>query len=89
MPKRQRFANASLQRWNLPLGPEIYKVTGLPVFIANDTRVWALAERLFGHSRDKENSVLISIHHGLGAGIADGRVLQGGTAISENWSYPD
>lgn len=63
---------------NLPLGPEIYKVTGLPVFIANDTRAWALAERLFGHSRDKENSVLISIHHGLGAGIVlDGRVLQG------------
>ena len=63
---------------NLPLGPEIYKATGLPVFIANDTRAWALAERLFGHSQENENSVLISIHHGLGAGIIlDGRVLQG------------
>ncbi|GLT17950.1 transcriptional regulator [Vibrio zhanjiangensis] len=63
---------------NLALGPEIFKATGLPVFIANDTRAWALAERLFGHSQDNENSVLISIHHGLGAGIiVDGRVLQG------------
>ena len=63
---------------NLPLGPEIYKATGLPVFVANDTRAWALAEKLFGHSQDNENSVLISIHHGLGAGIIlDGRVLQG------------
>ena len=63
---------------NLSLGPEIYKATGLPVFVANDTRAWALAEKLFGHSQENENSVLISIHHGLGAGIIlDGRVLQG------------
>lgn len=63
---------------NLALGPEIYKATGLPVFVANDTRAWALAEKLFGHSQDVDNSVLISIHHGLGAGIVlDGRVLQG------------
>ncbi|MBD0785167.1 ROK family protein [Vibrio sp. Y2-5] len=63
---------------NLALGPEIYKATGLPVFVANDTRAWALAEKLFGHSQDVDNSILISIHHGLGAGIIlDGRVLQG------------
>ncbi|KQA27639.1 transcriptional regulator [Vibrio metoecus] len=63
---------------NLALGPEIYKATGLPVFVANDTRAWALAEKLFGHAQDVDNSVLISIHHGLGAGIVlDGRVLQG------------
>jgi len=63
---------------NLPLGPEIHKATGLPVFIANDTRAWALAEKLFGNARDVESSVLISIHHGVGAGIVlDGRVLQG------------
>ncbi|WP_076585199.1 sugar metabolism global transcriptional regulator Mlc [Vibrio ostreicida] len=63
---------------NLSLGPEIYRATGLPVFIANDTRAWALAEKLFGHSQDNDNSVLISIHHGLGAGIIlDGRLLQG------------
>ncbi len=63
---------------NLALGSEIYKATGLPVFIANDTRAWALAEKLFGHSQDVDNSILISIHHGLGAGVVlDGRVLQG------------
>ncbi|MDW6001317.1 sugar metabolism global transcriptional regulator Mlc [Vibrio mangrovi] len=63
---------------NLELGAEIYQVTGLPVFIANDTRAWALAEKLFGHSQEDENSVLISIHNGLNAGvIVNGRVLQG------------
>lgn len=63
---------------NLALGEAIFEATGLPVFVANDTRAWALAEKLFGHSQDVDNSVLISIHHGLGAGIVlDGRVLQG------------
>jgi transcriptional regulator of PTS gene len=63
---------------NLELGSEIYQATGLPVFIANDTRAWALAEKLFGHSQEDENSVLISIHNGLNAGvIVNGRVLQG------------
>ncbi|MGV2986893.1 ROK family protein [Vibrio sp. E150_011] len=63
---------------NFPIGSEIFNATGLPVFVANDTRAWALAENLFGHSQDCDNSVLISIHHGVGAGIIlDGRVLQG------------
>lgn len=63
---------------NFALGPEIFKATGMPVFVANDTRAWALAEKLFGHSQDTDNSILISIHHGVGAGvILDGEVLQG------------
>lgn len=62
----------------LPLGPAIYQATGLPVFMANDTHAWALAEKLFGNSQKNENSVLISIHHGLAAGIIlDGYLLQG------------
>ncbi|HIF9188996.1 sugar metabolism global transcriptional regulator Mlc [Photobacterium damselae] len=63
---------------NLPLGPVIHQATGLPVFIGNDTRSWALAEKLFGHSQGVTNSLLISIHHGVGAGIVlDDSVLQG------------
>ncbi|MCG3862907.1 MULTISPECIES: ROK family protein [unclassified Photobacterium] len=65
---------------NLPLGEIIHKETGLPVFIGNDTRSWALAEKLFGNSRGIANSILISIHHGVGAGIVlDDNVLQGKT----------
>ncbi|SHO56024.1 sugar metabolism global transcriptional regulator Mlc [Vibrio quintilis] len=63
---------------NFELSSEIYRVTRIPVFIANDTRAWALAEKLFGHSQENNNSVLISIHNGLSAGvIVNGRVLQG------------
>ncbi|OEE19296.1 sugar metabolism global transcriptional regulator Mlc [Aliivibrio fischeri] len=65
---------------NLPLGPKIYESTGLPVFIGNDTRSWALAEKLFGNSKNIDNSILVSIHHGVGAGIImNGEVLQGRT----------
>lgn len=63
---------------DFPLGVEIYKATGVPVFIANDTRAWALAEKLFGHAQNSDNSVLVSIHNGLSAGVmVSGRVLQG------------
>ncbi|UTV28764.1 sugar metabolism global transcriptional regulator Mlc [Photobacterium atrarenae] len=65
---------------NLALGPAIHEATGLPVFIGNDTRSWALAEKLFGNSRDVANSILISVHHGVGAGIVvDNNVLLGQT----------
>ncbi|MDD9158166.1 ROK family protein [Aliivibrio sp. S4TY2] len=65
---------------NLPLGPKIYEATGLPVFVGNDTRSWALAEKLFGNSKEHDNSILVSIHHGVGAGIImNGEVLQGRT----------
>ncbi|WP_318432211.1 sugar metabolism global transcriptional regulator Mlc [Photobacterium leiognathi] len=65
---------------DLPLGEIIHQKTGLPVFIGNDTRSWALAEKLFGNSRGIANSILVSIHHGVGAGIVlDDNVLQGKT----------
>ena len=65
---------------NLPLGPKIHEATGLPVFVGNDTRSWALAEKLFGNSQEHANSILVSIHHGVGAGIImNGEVLQGRT----------
>ncbi|MGO1296025.1 MAG: sugar metabolism global transcriptional regulator Mlc [Vibrio sp.] len=63
---------------DVPIGEAIHNATGLPVFVANDTRAWALAERLFGHAQDVDNSVLVSIHHGVEAGIIiDGHIVQG------------
>ncbi|RQW64228.1 sugar metabolism global transcriptional regulator Mlc [Vibrio viridaestus] len=63
---------------DLAIGAEIYKATGVPVFVANDTRAWALSEKLFGHAQNSDNSVLVSIHNGLSAGVmVSGKVLQG------------
>ena len=65
---------------DLPLSDIIHQATGLPVFVGNDTRSWALAEKLFGNSRGISNSILVSVHHGVGAGIIlDDTVLQGRT----------
>ncbi|GAL05229.1 Mlc transcriptional repressor [Photobacterium aphoticum] len=72
---------------NLELGPAIHEATGLPVFVGNDTRSWALAEKLFGNSQDVANSILISIHHGVGAGIVlDNVILQGRIGNVANWA---
>lgn len=65
---------------NLALGPAIYAQTGVPVFIANDTCAWALAEMLFGHSQEVDNSLLISNHQGVAAGV----ILNGRLAYSRN-----
>lgn len=54
---------------NLDLGPAIYNKTGVPVFIANDTSAWALAEMLFGQSQEVDNSLLVSNHQGVAAGV--------------------
>ncbi|SMY32534.1 sugar metabolism global transcriptional regulator Mlc [Photobacterium andalusiense] len=65
---------------NLALSDVIRQETGLPVFVGNDTRSWALAEKLFGNSQGISNSILVSVHHGVGAGIIlDDTVLQGRT----------
>ncbi|OEF26918.1 sugar metabolism global transcriptional regulator Mlc [Vibrio rumoiensis] len=65
---------------NLALGPAIYEKTGVPVFIANDTCAWALAEMLFGQSQEVDNSLLISNHQGVAAGV----ILNGRLAYSRN-----
>ncbi|ATG74352.1 transcriptional regulator [Zobellella denitrificans] len=53
------------------------KALGLPVFIGNDIRALALAEHYFGASRDCLDSVLVSVHHGVGAGIiTEGRIFK-------------
>lgn len=63
---------------DLPLGPLLGQALGLPVYIGNDTRAHALAEHFFGASRDCQDSILISVHNGAGAGIiSNGQVFLG------------
>ncbi|WP_102505208.1 sugar metabolism global transcriptional regulator Mlc [Salinivibrio kushneri] len=63
---------------HMPLGPMLHRETGLPVFVGNDTRSWALAEKLFGNAKESDSAVLVAVHNGVGAGIIlEGKVLQG------------
>ncbi|WNJ95521.1 ROK family protein [Vibrio ruber] len=50
----------------------------LPVYIGNDIRARALSEYYLGEAKQCDDFILISIHHGVGAGIiTDGQLLLG------------
>lgn len=62
----------------IPLARHLQEHFGLPAYVGNDTRGLALAEHFFGNSMDCEDSILISVHNGTGAGIISrGKVLIG------------
>ncbi|MFC3022629.1 ROK family protein [Vibrio zhugei] len=47
-------------------------------FVGNDVRSLALAEHYFGASKDSYDSIVVSVHHGVGAGIiVNGQVFLG------------
>jgi len=65
---------------NLPLRSLLQERYGLPVYVANDSQVAALAEYTFGENRGGRNLIVIKIGHGIGAGIVlNGRLFYGDT----------
>jgi N-acetylglucosamine repressor len=70
--------NAVNLNWtNLPLRDLLQERYNLPVYIANDSQVAALAEHTFGSSKDADTSnlVVIKIGRGIGAGLIINRQL--------------
>jgi N-acetylglucosamine repressor len=65
---------------DLPLRALLQERSGLPVHVANDCQVAALAEYTYGGSKGLRNLVVIKIDHGIGAGIVlNGRLFHGDT----------
>ena len=65
---------------DLPLRSLLQERYGLPVYVANDSQVAALAEYTFGDGPGVENLVVIKVGHGIGAGIVlNGRIFHGET----------
>ncbi|WED20984.1 ROK family transcriptional regulator [Vibrio sp. JC009] len=63
---------------NLELADEIKAQFKVECFVGNDIRGKALAEHYFGASRDCQDSILVSVHRGTGAGIiVNGQVFLG------------
>jgi predicted NBD/HSP70 family sugar kinase len=60
---------------DLPLGTLLTERTGLPAYVANDSRAAAMGEHLFDTGRRAPNLVAIKIGHGIGAGIVLGDEL--------------
>ncbi len=63
---------------NLALGEIISEKLDTTCFVGNDVRGMALAEHYFGASQDCQDSILVSVHRGTGAGIiVNGQVFLG------------
>jgi predicted NBD/HSP70 family sugar kinase len=63
---------------DLPLAHHLTERTGLPAYVANDSRAAAMGEHLFDVANRAPNLVAIKIGHGIGAGIVlGGEVFQG------------
>jgi N-acetylglucosamine repressor len=60
---------------DLPLGRLLTERTGLPAFVANDSRAAAMGEYLFDVGHRAPNLVAVKIGHGIGAGIVLGGEL--------------
>ena len=70
---------------NLPLADQISEALGLPCYLSNFIASMTLAEQKFGASSGFKNSLFVSIHNGVGAGmILDGQLYEGnGLAVGE------
>ncbi|UPQ87319.1 DNA-binding transcriptional regulator NagC [Vibrio sinaloensis] len=63
---------------NLELSDLIHNTFHVQCFVGNDVRGMALAEHYFGASQDCQDSILVSVHRGTGAGIiVNGQVFLG------------
>lgn len=63
---------------NLSLGKLLSDTFGVETFVGNDIRGLALAEHYFGASQDCQDSILVSVYRGTGAGIiVNGQVFLG------------
>ncbi len=63
---------------DLALRDLLYGRYKLPVYVANDSQVAALAEYIFGRERQSDNLVVIRVGDGIGAGIVvNGELFQG------------
>lgn len=62
----------------IPLADRLAQEFGVPVYLENNIRAMALAERWFGGMRDVENFVCLGIRSGIGAGVVLGGKLHRG-----------
>ncbi len=67
---------------NFPIAKYLQEAFGLPVYGENDAKACALAEKLFGHAKQTEHFLYITVSNGIGGAVfSDSRLLYGaGTA---------
>jgi predicted NBD/HSP70 family sugar kinase len=70
------------------LNEYIFKETGLPTYVANDSSVIALAEQKFGVAKSQEEVMVINLGWGIGLGmIVKGEVFRGYDGFAGEFSH--
>jgi glucokinase len=71
-------------RWrNVPVAPTIAEATGLPVWMINDAKAFALAEYRLGAAAGADTALCVTVGTGIGSAvIAHGRILYGLGALA-------
>lgn len=65
---------------NVPLGQELSRLLGTPVFLSNDANCAALGEQIAGAAQDCSHMILLTLGTGVGGGVLlGGRIFEGGT----------
>jgi N-acetylglucosamine kinase len=72
----------------LALGPELQRVTGLPVLVLNDADCFALAEAVQGAGRGRGTVFGVILGTGVGGGLViGGRVVTGAGGYAGEWGH--
>lgn len=73
------FHAPNLPGWtDVPLGPELERLTGLRTLVGNDANLAALAEARHGAGRGADDLVYLTVSTGIGSGlVAGGRLIVG------------
>lgn len=63
---------------DVPVGPRLRELLGMPVHVENDATVAAYSEWQVGAAHGRDNAVMVTLGTGIGGGIVMGGVLQRG-----------
>ena len=73
---------------NINLQEEICKLTSLPVFYDNSTRLMALGELNFGKTPEIKNFAIINVGYGIAAGLViDGKLVKGHSGFAGEFGH--
>jgi N-acetylglucosamine repressor len=77
---------------DVPLVDQLAQAFDVPIYLENNIRAMALAERWFGQARDVDNFVCMGIRSGIGAGVViNGQLHRGRNNLAGEigaWSCP-
>ncbi|HSK38763.1 MAG TPA: ROK family transcriptional regulator [Arenibaculum sp.] len=84
MDRTGRLVLAPNLGWrDAPIRPMLQAALEAPVYVDNDTKAAAMAERLFGCCRDVDDFVFLTGHSGVGGGLVlGGKLYRGATGFA-------